>query len=288
MLKKNILSFVFGFLLTCTVNADTQRFGEKNWEELTSILSNKKISPHWRDEHGHLAAYLHLNFGSELTALYYLERVKSKDTRRKYAEELLPSAVYRGSEFMTRALLKMGANPNLSSNEFYSPLMIAASDQKLEIMRILLNAGADPYFSGSGSDTLSIILRNGQNYAMNLLFDHGFRFEKYQGDRRNLPFFAVLGNSELLLKKLIENGFSVTGKSKEGDTLLTFAIKTNASDEILKMLILKGVDQCETDQNGLTPIQIIEEKNKTLQKWDWKYEGIILKRCAGNSVKRIP
>lgn len=279
MLNRLFLFLALVLPFIAPLYADTLRFGEKNWQELTLILSNSKISPHWRDEHGHLAAYLHLNYGSELAALSYLQRVESNITRRKYAEELLPSAVYRGSEFMTRALLKMGASPNPSSKGFYSPLMIAASDKKLEIMRILLNAGADPYFLASDNDTLSIILSNGQDYAMKLLFDRDFSLHKYRGDTNKLLFLAVLGNSEFLVRRLIESGLPIDRRNNEGDTLLTFAVKNGAKEDVLRILILNGSNQCEADRDGLFPFQIVEEKNKLLQRWDWKYEDIFLEKC---------
>ncbi|WP_236145064.1 ankyrin repeat domain-containing protein [Nostoc sp. CMAA1605] len=77
-----------------------------------------------------------------------------------YGYNALHRACWQGQTLMVEVLLKAGANPNISTedNQGYSPLMLALDNPpfKVEIFRILLDAGAD--VNCRSSDNITVLM----------------------------------------------------------------------------------------------------------------------------------
>eukprot|EP00761_Pharyngomonas_kirbyi_P009927 gb/GECH01009945.1/.p1 GENE.gb/GECH01009945.1/~~gb/GECH01009945.1/.p1 ORF type:complete len:207 (+),score=63.20 gb/GECH01009945.1/:1-621(+) len=83
----------------------------------------------------------------------------------------------KGHVTLTQALLEMGANPNLTQNDFVggrSPLHTTAQNNNIKIAEILLNYGADPNIQDSqGFTPLHICSQKGDVSIAKLLISRG-------------------------------------------------------------------------------------------------------------------
>ncbi len=68
-------------------------------------------------------------------------------------DELLCDLARRGCTDMMETLIKNGRNPNGGTNQRYTPLMAAASEDNVETVGMLLLNGADPAIEDDAGDT---------------------------------------------------------------------------------------------------------------------------------------
>ncbi|MFN7098048.1 MAG: ankyrin repeat domain-containing protein, partial [Gammaproteobacteria bacterium] len=130
----------------------------------------------------------------------------------------------------------------------------AARNGHLEIVKLLLDKGADVKEKNSYGETILYLVAGNDHLEMvNLLLTKGADVnEKNEYGSTALHGAAAKGQLEIV-KLLLEKGADVKEKDDKGNTALHFAAR-NGHLEIVKLLLDKGADVKEKDNDGNTAL----------------------------------
>ena len=170
--------------------------------------------------------------GSPQSVMKFLEEKKLSPNAMLGNEPLLSVAVgHADSADVVRALLNAGADPNISSDTGETPLFVAVECADTRKIKILLEAGADANARTKDGKTALI------HY---LLVKDGF---------------VIM---EEVVASLLEGGTDVNARMNDGTTALIVATGKNQGfsqlPKVIKMLISADADINAKDKDGLTPL----------------------------------
>jgi ankyrin repeat protein/beta-lactamase regulating signal transducer with metallopeptidase domain len=152
----------------------------------------------------------------------------------------LMAAARRGKTDMVRFLLNAGANPNLASLGDGNPLINAARRGELEIVRMLLDKGADPNASVRGDgNALIAAAHHGEPAVVRLLLDRGAKVNAAVPGDGNALIAAIQGDEMAIVRLLIERGADVNAYVEGDETPLINAAEQGEL-EIVKLLVDRG------------------------------------------------
>ena len=147
-----------------------------------------------------------------------------------------------------------------------TPLMRAAKSGDIAMVRLLLDAGADP----------KATLANGTNVLM-LAAGLGWRDGSPAAPSYDQgPPEEAVATIELLLAR----GLDINATNTNGDTALHAAVTARASHEIVKVLVERGARLDVTNKRNLTPLASAQKSNK-----DMTRILPILQAAAGTATK---
>lgn len=264
---KNAILGITVFILTSTVFAQQNDNAQvvdpiAEWNEIRKLLVNQSVSPEWKDSLGYSAAYYHLIYGSEQRA----EKLILESRRRGIwiegqHDRLLEIAIRQNSQRVVAALIKQG--DSVSVDRFgFSPMQLAAALGRLEIVRMLLQARADPFCKGClGQSPVEMALTHGHWRVVILMRDFGTNVQKYLKDenQRELVFRAIDGKSLESLIMLDKMGFSLTQQNIDGLTPFEYSLSTNAPDQIVDFFFMREKDFCAKNKNGKKILDVISK-----------------------------
>jgi hypothetical protein len=256
-------------------------YPERDWRALSTLLADKSISPSWRAPDGRSIVSLQLLYGSEERAIALLK--KGKRSGVPY-EGLMSLAVVRGSQRMVQTLLSVGETPNAASGQQESPLMEAAYFGHLEIMRMLIKAGADiNYVNAKMQGAVHRALQKGGSMAVNILIDAGLDLERYKADelKNSLVFQAIDGGDWEALYLFVERGFELNSRRDDGQTPLTYSVRVLAPRNVIETLLSGGADPCVTNAEGQLPEQLVLSDDK----YRVKFRGLLDDECSKSKLR---
>jgi len=127
---------------------------------------------------------------------------------------LLASSAQGYTEIM-RMLLDAGANPDISNSLGITPLMFGSRYKRVDVASLLLEYGANPNIQDFGGDTaLSVAARYGANDVVELLLRNGADVElKNHGGKSALDvaYDSAAGGAAKLIRKAIEESGNCGG-----------------------------------------------------------------------------
>ena len=191
----------------------------------------------------------------EELALYFLDHGADRNKPDQFGMTALHFAVDREKMTLLKALLEIGAEPNavltrplpfrrgdyVSRNAYdgASPFWLATRDANLVMMRVLLDAGADPFLANAAGVTpLMVVSGLGGNDA-----------------RRPPDDFVVQA-----VRFLLDRGANVFATNRGGQTALHGAAAM-WEDQIIQLLVDHGADVNVEDKRGRTPLYLVERSN---------------------------
>ena len=124
------------------------------------------------------------------------------------AKDLIYAATFGDVEGV-RAALRAGANPNAVDASRSSPLRAAAERGHLEIVQLLVDAGADvdlrpdSFWAGRGVNPLSAAAKSGQAEVVAFLLTRGARIEATDGSGRTALHHAAQGGQPRVVEILL-------------------------------------------------------------------------------------
>lgn len=162
---------------------------------------------------------------------------------------------------------------NIQDNNNNTPLEKAIYPLiPIEILRLIIEAGADINIKNKVPPVLVKIIRNGNIEALKLLLNAGASF-KIPTRRGYLPLHlaarSMNKNSTEMVKLLIEAGADPNSKETEstrgatGRTPLHAAVGYNSKINTIQLLLDAGADPNMPKNDGKTPLQIARENNLT-------------------------
>lgn len=221
--------------------------------------------------------------------------VNKKDGNKRTPIHL---AIARGNEGIVRLLINNGADVGAKNNRGETPLHVlverrGSKDYRKRMIVLLLNAGADieaktrehgrtPLYIAAGAlrlDLVKFLLEHGANPA-NIEDLHvqfivaSISLDKTEltkwlqinapdinaknGNGESLLHVAVKSRKKDLVEILLEMGIDVNAKSKVGDTALHLAMKSSIP-EIVDLLVSYGANINVQNNKGKTPLHILSK-----------------------------
>jgi ankyrin repeat protein len=181
-------------------------------------------------------------------------------------DEQLIEAVANKDAVLVNQLLNAGANPNTLDNEGSALLPLAANGSQLEIVRHLLDAGADingthsTNFAEEGTALLWAAVRDDID-VVRLLIANGADLDRPETLYNRSPLFpAAAYNHGEVIKILLESGADPNFHSNwgNGHTPLHYAV-SNSSQEAVQALIEGGADLDSQTDGGVTPMMMARD-----------------------------
>lgn len=165
----------------------------------------------------------------------------------------LIEAADEGSYASAVVLLEAGADVDLHEKDYgRSAVAIAASEGHTNLLRLLLNSGADFSNYKDGYIPLHEAAEEGQMAALKILLE---KTDVNQTDHhgRTALFYAVEEGHVTIVKYLVNQGANVNLKTRSGRTVLSYAAEERQSN-IVQFLLDKGADASIKDEEGYTAL----------------------------------
>ena len=180
---------------------------------------------------------------------------------------VLQAAVENGNEDAVRTALDCGLSPNEKGGWFTYPLLRATARDTCpdSIVKLLLEAGADPNLEREGDDSTAHTFRTALQHATSLskttlLLDNGAKVNKVSGWLGTALHTAIYelfdGADQImsLIKLLVDRGANVNQKSENSGSPLCYAAKQLNYGELYfgsaQLLIYAGADLDSVDVGG--------------------------------------
>ncbi|KAI9893551.1 MAG: hypothetical protein M1814_006347 [Vezdaea aestivalis] len=153
-----------------------------------------------------------------------------------------------------KKLLGSGEMPNLEGGRFCFPLIAASIKNHKEIVKLLLENGADIHAKGNyGETALHEAASRGHEAIIKLLLENGADIHAKSDYGETALHKATSRGHEAIIKLLLENGADIHAKSDYGETALHKAT-SRGHEAIIKLLLENGADIHAKDDIGETAL----------------------------------
>jgi ankyrin repeat protein len=138
-----------------------------------------------------------------------------------------------------------------------TPLNVASSNGHLEVVKLLLEKGADPVVQDKSGDLLYITALNGHFEIVKLVLENTDDrvLDNHQTFSKNTLIAASYGGHKEIAMFLLDKGVSVDAHGEEHGTALQAAILT-CSIPLVRLLLDRGADPAARDKHGWTSSMI--------------------------------
>ena len=165
-------------------------------------------------------------------------------------------AAQNGRLEVVRLLLEKGAAVDARSNEGATPLIHAATKGRLEVVRLLLEKGAA--VNAKGNDGLTPLIaaaRKGHLEVVRLLLEKDAAVDAKDSNGLTPLMVAARDRNLEMVKLLLEKGAAVDAKDNKSVTPVMAAAE-NGHIEVVSLLLEKGAPVDAKDNNGVTSLMI--------------------------------
>jgi ankyrin repeat protein len=184
----------------------------------------------------------------------------------------LIAAVYRGNLEIIQRLIDAGANLRMFDSEIgYTPIGMAIKQNRPDLIRFLLNAGACPYGGDICGPSLDLAVRQNNIEIVQMLLNAGVSPNTAMEDDYRVIMTAALYGDLKIVKLLISHGADVNTWS-QGETAIMSAARNGYQDvyDYLYPLVNDEI-RCRADKYGADKIakgirRKQREGNKLLEK----------------------
>ncbi|KAF4454921.1 hypothetical protein F53441_2660 [Fusarium austroafricanum] len=137
-----------------------------------------------------------------------------------------------------------------------TPLLVASSLERHDIVKVLLDNGADPNAQSRNNQTALVAsIKADNNDITELLLERGADVSMLDRYGRSPLYLASRRGNLKAAQQLLDKGADVSALTQDGFTPLRTACRHNHL-EVLKLLLERGADASMTDNNGMTPLYL--------------------------------
>ncbi|XP_014677172.1 PREDICTED: putative ankyrin repeat protein RF_0381 [Priapulus caudatus] len=170
----------------------------------------------------------------------------------------LMMAVSKGEEAMVQMLLSHGTDANAADWQAHTSLHHAACVGRLDIVRLLLEAGADPNVDDaeSGVTPLMWAVSKGEETVVQMLLSHGADANAADWQAHTSLHHAACFDRLDIVRLLLEAGADPNAAETETRrTSLMMAVK-EGDEAMVRMLLSHGADSNAANSYGLTSLHV--------------------------------
>ncbi|KAL0638703.1 hypothetical protein Q9L58_002281 [Maublancomyces gigas] len=195
----------------------------------------------------------HLSLVKTLLPLFPVDLRDQGGITALYYAAVAADATDETAESIVRLLITHGADPNSESHSV--PLCPAIYARSSNIVRLLLDAGANPDWRGGGDEPLVVKAARAGDVAgiLNLLLEHGADINGCNGHGSTPLLIAAQYGYFNMVKMLVEKGAKLDCVDGDGDTPLILA--TGQQRQIVAEYLVgqEGIDKLSANHAGDTP-----------------------------------
>uniref|UniRef100_A0A4W6BYR2 Ankyrin-1 n=1 Tax=Lates calcarifer TaxID=8187 RepID=A0A4W6BYR2_LATCA len=222
----------------------------KNGLDINTANQNGLNGLHLASKEGHVKMVLELlHAGIELEAT------------TKKGNTALHIAALAGQEKVVAELVNYGANVNAQSHQKgFSPLYMAAQENHLEVVKFLLENGANQSLpTEDGFTPLAVALQQGHENVVALLINYGTK------GKVRLPALHIAARNDdtRTAAVLLQNDPNPDVLSKTGFTPLHIAAHYE-NMSVAQLLLNRGANVNFTPKNGITPLHIASRRGNVM------------------------
>ena len=158
------------------------------------------------------------------------------------ADRELLAAAARNDFAAVEKLLKEGANANAKDEGNFQPLIFAVNFGSVEIVRLLLEAGADPNINYEGSTLLATAAMNGYARITALLLESGARVNERYANESTPLMNAVFMDHASTVEAILNHEPNLSLENSDGMTALSIA-QAQGYQQLVELLLKHGAAQ---------------------------------------------
>ena len=171
--------------------------------EVRDMLA-RGMDPNTVDPNGDPVLLIAVRSGWETTTDMLLAAGAKVDAKNRFGDRPLMVAAINGNLAMCKKLVARGANPNLPG---WTPLIYAATNNQIEVMRYLIEVGADVNAeSPNGTTALMMAARGGHVEAVKLLLARGAEVNRRNQGGATALSWARRGGFDVIDNALTDRG----------------------------------------------------------------------------------
>ncbi|KAI5202583.1 hypothetical protein E4T39_04622 [Aureobasidium subglaciale] len=231
------------------------------------LLINQKVDFDEGDSDGLRALHKFARLGLAPHAHILLEAGADIHAKDKDNRQAIQYAV-KANEAVVSVLLDFNADVNVVDSDWPTPLLIAAAHANLDVLRLLLDSGADANAEGpEGHVALHAVCeRDESDYAfVKLLLSYGAEVNAMAWNTKNTPLHLAAANETSNMASIIEllmsKGAIVDARNSEGKTPLICACENKCRSQVVHCFMKAGADPMIKDNDGITALHYSGFKN---------------------------
>ncbi|CAM0949106.1 unnamed protein product [Alopecurus aequalis] len=164
-------------------------------------------------------------------------------------------AAHEGNVKVMRYLLDRGADPAIPDVTGSTPLHNAAEGGHCEAVKLLLSKGVPVDPIDHRGAPLQVAIAQAHVEIVKVLLEHGADPNKMVNQFLSPLLMAIIGKSLKCVKLLIEAGADLNARGNSGPTPLTQAVDDGFTD-FVKLLLEAGADPNIPSEHGASPVEI--------------------------------
>ncbi|KAI6764201.1 hypothetical protein HG530_007990 [Fusarium avenaceum] len=222
----------------------------RNAEDIAELLVDRGADVNIKDFMDRTALMEASAVGSEGIARLLIKKGCDVNAKDKKGRTCLMEASDSGSEGIAQQLVKKGADMTVKDEEGHTALHIASRGGHTAIISLLLEGGNES--PEAHAEALWEASRRGHGDAVKILLTHPRVSLLYTRPLERHPLLvAVRENNDVIVDMLLNAGFDIETKSKDGATSLILAAQAGL-ERIVRMLIDKGANVNALDHSSLS------------------------------------
>lgn len=245
-------------------------------ENIVTLLVEKGANLKIKDNEGNTPLKLAISLEAENIVTLLIDKGCSLAEIDSYDPPILMGLIHDGKHGMAKVLIESGANPNLGTEEGFTPLYAAVLKKNIDLASLLISKGADVNAVTSDNTTIfdAALDLEDVNF-LNKLVKLGCNIN-YPNSNQNTPLLKALLNGFWdIAMFLLKVGADANIKGEEGRSALAIAIENNKqniverilpnlndpSEEMIAAIFIGNAEQTENVLNQKNDIGNIEIGN---------------------------